>query len=266
MAMRFPVSLLRLVPWLGYHHMLMFILSVSIILLSILLAGCSSYSTMIGIYVLGIRYAKVSSASSDSQANPSLVSTIYSVQGNATLDVRVGYFGICVRQSGVAWVCSSSGPALVEQVGADRDPLNLIWLADRFKSDTLFSGFIFLTIALAFITVGLLYTFPGWHSEIDQVTGSAIDVKPFPSRPVSHAAVVLSCIATLMSLVSSLWQHTAAVAAKYTIQAVGFGTATTGGAAMAIGWASVVLLCIVAIGLIGMVISIIVLDTLTASE
>ena len=56
-------------------------------------------------------------------------------------------------------------------------------------------------IILAFVTFLLLATFPGWHEERDARTGSDIDIKPFPSRPVSQVALALIFIASIFVLV-----------------------------------------------------------------
>lgn len=53
---------------------------------------------------------------------------------------------------------------------------------------------------LAFITFVLLATFPGWHVETNR-EGSDVDVKPFPSRPVSQAALAFVFIASVFVLV-----------------------------------------------------------------
>ena len=92
-------------------------------------------------------------------------------------------------------------------------------------------------VALAIIAIGLLLTFPGWHQETNE-TGSEIDVKPFPSRPVSNLALAVSVLATLLALVSTIWQHTASVAVATTVQDMGYGTikSEVGAMAMALAW------------------------------
>jgi len=53
---------------------------------------------------------------------------------------------------------------------------------------------------LAFVTFVLLATFPGWHVETNQ-EGSDVDVKPFPKRAVSQAALAFVFIAAVFVLV-----------------------------------------------------------------
>lgn len=120
-------------------------------------------------------------------------------------------------------------------------------------------------IVLAFVTFLLLATFPGWHEEHDARTGSDIDIKPFPSRPVSQVALALIFIASIFVLVSVLWQHTASVAAAQVAQDFGNGSVKSGvgTSAMVLGWFGFALLIIVTVGLLVMILSIHLLDKLT---
>lgn len=115
------------------------------------------------------------------------------------------------------------------------------------------------------MTFLLLATFPGWHEERDARTGSDIDIKPFPSRPVTQAALALIFIASVFILVSVLWQHTASVAASQIASDFGNGSVRSGvgTSAMVLGWFSLALLIIVTIGLLVMILSIHLLDKLT---
>ena len=119
-------------------------------------------------------------------------------------------------------------------------------------------------IVFAFLTFLLLATFPGWHEEID-ATGSDREVKPFPSRPVSQVALALIFIASVFTLVSVLWQHTASVAASTVAQDLGNGSVKSGvgTTAMILGWFGFGLLVVVTIGLLVMILSISLLDRLT---
>lgn len=120
-------------------------------------------------------------------------------------------------------------------------------------------------IILAFVCFILLATFPGWHYEHDDLTGSDIDVKPFPSRPVCQVALALIFVSSVFVLVSVLWQHTASVAASTIAQDFGNGSVKSGvgTAAMILGWFGFALLIIVTIGLLVMLLSMSVLDKLT---
>ena len=104
-------------------------------------------------------------------------------------------------------------------------------------------------IVLAFITFLLLATFPGWHEEHDVRTGSEVDIKPFPSRPVSQVALALIFISSIFVLVSVLWQHTASVAAAQVAQDFGNGSVKSGigVSAMVLGWFGFALLVVVTV-------------------
>ncbi|KAB2576250.1 hypothetical protein DBV05_g5135 [Lasiodiplodia theobromae] len=253
-------------PFLGYHHILMILIAVAIILLSLLLAGCSSTSPLIpGIFLISMYYKSYTPSYDPSQVDPGVTAAIANIVGNAILEVRVGYFGICVNPNGGDFLCSNNATALAEQINVDQDPLNLIWVASTFKDSIVFPYLLIVAIILAFITFILLATFPGWHQEEDATTGSDVDVKPFPSRPVSQVALALIFISSIFVLVSVLWQHTASVAAATVSQDLGNGSIKSGvgTASMVLGWFGFVLLIIVTIGLLVMILSIIVLDKLT---
>ena len=93
--------------------------------------------------------------------------------------------------------------------------------------------------------------------------GSERDVKPFPSRPVSQVALAAITLATLLALVSMMWQHTASVAAASTAQDLAYGAVKSevGAASMALGWLGLAFLAVSALGLL--VMSINLLDRLT---
>lgn len=120
-------------------------------------------------------------------------------------------------------------------------------------------------VSLAFIAVCLLFTFPGWHEELDE-NGSEREVKPYPSRPVSLIALAASTLASLLALVSMIWQHTASVAAATTAEGLGYGTVKSevGATVLVLGWMGFALMALAAVGLLVMVLSINLLDQLTS--
>ena len=125
----------------------------------------------------------------------------------------------------------------------------------------------FIAIVCSSLVILLLATFPGWHEEMDE-NGSERDVKPFPSRPVSRVACVLAVISAILLLLSSLWQHVAAVA--YTTGVVGLASSTVktdlGTTSMVFLWISFASMTIVGHGLVVMVLSISLLDRLTDED
>ncbi|KAL6721143.1 hypothetical protein ACLMJK_000243 [Lecanora helva] len=263
--MRFAVGLQRFIPLVGYHHVLMLLIAIAIILLSLLLAGCSSSSPLIpGIFLISLYYKSYPPNFAPSQVDPGVTTAIANIVGRAQLEVRVGYFGICINPDGGAFLCSNNATSLATQVSVDQDPLNLIWVASTFKDSIVFPYLIIVAIVLAFICLLLLATFPGWHEETDE-RGSERDVKPFPSRPVSQIALALIFVASVFVLVSVLWQHTASVAASTIAQDLGNGSVKSGvgTTAMVLGWFGFALFIVVTIGLLVMILSISALEQLT---
>jgi hypothetical protein len=112
--------------------------------IAILLAGCSSYSTMTNIYTMALSYQNGTLTTADMGSTATnLSNTLANFKGGFQLEVRTGYFGMCVRQKGVLWVCSSDFNALLQQIGVESDPLNLIGAAAKFKDSVLFSGLLY---------------------------------------------------------------------------------------------------------------------------
>ena len=107
---------------------------------------------------------------------------------------------------------------------------------------------------IAFLTTS---TFPGWRQEPDE-RDSMHDVRPFPSLTAAQAALATASLATLLSLVSILWQHTASVASATTIQDMAYGRVESrvGAAAMALGWLGLAFLFLPSTGLKSEIISI----------
>lgn len=118
----------------------------------------------------------------------------------------------------------------------------------------------FVTVPLVFISILLLSTFPGWHEEEDE-HGSEREVKPFPSRAVSQIILALLTLSSLLIFVSVFWQHIAAASALSMVHSLSYGTVklSVGTLAMVLGWGSVALDIIAAIGIYVIVASITVL-------
>ena len=70
--------------------------------------------------------------------DPGVSAAIANIVGNAQLQARVGYFGICIDPGDGAWLCSNNASSLASQVSVDQDPLNLIWVATTFKDNIIF--------------------------------------------------------------------------------------------------------------------------------
>lgn len=86
----------------------------------------------------------------------------------------------------------------------------------------------------------MLATFPGWREEIDDNESEQV-IQPFPARRVLWFLCSVLVASSLLALISSLWQHTAAVTAATTTEsfAYGFVKGGVGAAAIGLGWAVV---------------------------
>lgn len=108
-------------------------------LAALLLAGCSSSSPLIpGIFIISFYYQSYTPTYDPTQVDPGVASAIANIVGHANLEVRVGYFGICINPDGGSFLCSNNATLLAEQIKIDQDPLNLIWVAETFKDDVVF--------------------------------------------------------------------------------------------------------------------------------
>lgn len=119
-------------------------------------------------------------------------------------------------------------------------------------------------IIFAIISIYLFSTFPGWHEEIDD-DGQECDVRPFPSPITLNSAFTTSTLASLLALVSMLWQHIASVAAATTAENMAYGTVKSliGLNAMALGWAGVASFVLASIGTFTLIRGTSILDSLT---
>lgn len=115
----------------------------------------------------------------------------------------------------------------------------------------------FISIGFSILSFLLLATFPGWHEEEDS-EGSDREVKPFPSRPVSQAALCFLGISAMMTLLSAFWQHMASsnTATLMKLVTAGAVQVEVGAAAMGLGWATFSLNAIQFVGIFIMVLSI----------
>ena len=106
---------------------------------ALLLAGCSSSSPLIpNIFLISLYYKSYPPIFDASQVDPGVTTAIANIVGQAELEVRVGYFGICINPDGGSFLCSNNASSLATQVSVDQDPLNLIWVANTFKDNIVF--------------------------------------------------------------------------------------------------------------------------------
>ena len=124
------------------------------ICIALVLAGCSSSSPLIpDIFLLSLYYQNYQAAPDTAQVDYNAYSAIAHIAGGASLQARVGYFGICVNPDGGSWLCSNNATALAKEVNVDQDPLNLIWLAGQFKDMIVFPYLMYVHISARKSTV-----------------------------------------------------------------------------------------------------------------
>lgn len=119
-----------------------------LMLSGLVLSGCSSNPTsIINIYLISLSYQKTPASTSDSSSlvNPTLTSTFSALTNSTLLEVRAGYFGICVKGGNdqALWLCGSDTAKIARQFQPQQDPLNLIWVATRYKNGIVFSGLMY---------------------------------------------------------------------------------------------------------------------------
>ncbi|KAG9248493.1 Ca2+ regulator and membrane fusion protein Fig1-domain-containing protein [Calycina marina] len=259
MAQRYQMNWIGLIPYVGYHHVIMIILAISIVFMSILLAGCTS-NGLTNVYLLSLSYQDIFTPKTSSlQVNPAFSKAFTAVVNTTTsLELRTAFIGLCLRENHGIWQCSSSAHNLADTLnGSAGDPLNMIWLANTFKAQMMFSALIFVTIPLVAIAIILLATFPGWHDETSS-DGSERQVKPFPSRTMSYAILAMLALASMLIFVSIFWAHIGSSAGVVMAETLTYGAVRghVGSVAMGLGWSTVFLVVIAAIGIFIMILSI----------
>ena len=113
---------------------------------------------------MGLSYTN----STPSDLNPTaqaLSRTLSDLKASSQLEVRVGYFGLCAHRQAAEWICKSGARELMQLIGMEGDPLNLIGTVSKFQGDVVFSGLLFMAMVLSIISCLLMSTFPGWHTE-----------------------------------------------------------------------------------------------------
>lgn len=125
----------------------------------------------------------------------------------------------------------------------------------------------FIAVVLTFICFLLLGTFPGWHQEEDS-TGSEVEVRPFPSRPVMGLSVYTIGLALGFCMISVLWQHINSSSTASMVETLTYGAVSghVGVAAMALGWVAAGLIGTITLALLIMQTSITLLRRLTDSD
>jgi hypothetical protein len=90
---------------------------------------------------MSIYYQPYTQVYDPSMVDPVVSKAIANIVGQAELEVRVGYFGICVLGGAGgrgSILCSNNATSLAGNTNIDQDPLNLIWVAQTFKDAVVF--------------------------------------------------------------------------------------------------------------------------------
>lgn len=101
-------------------------------------------------------------------------------------------------------------------------------------------------------------TFPRWQDNMDDDTGSEMEGTPVPSTAASSLIMAFESLSVLFLTTAILWQHVAAVAHSATAQAAfnSIVRGNVGSVAMGLGWGSIGLKLVVALGLMLTIVSI----------
>ena len=59
---------------------------------------------------------------------------------STSLEVRAGYFALCVKYADGIWDCNSDVATLAARLEPADDPLNLIWQSAKFRDSIVFYG------------------------------------------------------------------------------------------------------------------------------
>ncbi|KAH9906807.1 hypothetical protein F4778DRAFT_597351 [Xylariomycetidae sp. FL2044] len=147
---RFQIGWYRFVPILGYHHILMIINCIAIVLWSFLLASCSSSNELRNVYLLSLSYQTpdVTNSSDPLLVNPTVAQNLSRqfTAEPAFQEIRIGYTALCMSMSmsmvegSGSWFCGSDANALTAYFNKDPngDPLNVLRLAQIVRSRIMF--------------------------------------------------------------------------------------------------------------------------------
>lgn len=78
----------------------------------------------------------------ETELESSFTSQLREAALGTSLEIKVGFFGLCARRIGLkTWTCSSSRSSLVEALGPNvQDALNLLGMAEHFRTEVIFPG------------------------------------------------------------------------------------------------------------------------------
>lgn len=231
---------------LQHRHLITFILFLVIIFQCILIAGCvSSSAGGPNLYLIQLKYSPYNTAPlvANGIVNPNLYRAL-NRQANATdLVVRTGYFGICAQAkfltNDTSWKCTGHITALTQNVKADQDPFNLIYVGFQFMTKAVAPWLLVIaTIMTAFTAVSIHFV---------KDTGG-----------VGFSLVVgVSILSFLLCLIGMVWQQSCSNTTAVMITALSDNAIQThsGPATAGLGWTSTLFLFGCSFGLVMMYLS-----------
>ena len=124
----------------------MIVLATATCLFALPLAGCSSsHSGMPNIYLSALTYQKQSTSGRNSAIPQSLNATFSDLVGDASMTIRAGFFGVCIRSGIQDWTCCKDAKSFATVVNVTQDPLNLVSNSIVFRESIVFSGLLYVT-------------------------------------------------------------------------------------------------------------------------
>ncbi|KAL6408232.1 hypothetical protein AUP68_08084 [Ilyonectria robusta] len=261
---RFRTGFYRFIPFIGYHHVLMFLLLLPILFMFI--AGCAEIGGIRSVHLASFSYRQHPPAyeTDGSFMNESIQDvmlnwTVRSTDAVRVEAVRAGYLRICVKLEQIGWHCGIKG-STVPNVEVF-DPLQLIQIGHHFRTQMVTCGQIIIYLILAVVTFVLLARFPGWREEEDP-GGSMIDVRPFPSRKLTNIALITNGLGSIGLFISVAWQNIAVASVAAVVEGMRYDGVEVkmGVAAAVLSWLGVLIYALSLLGLTVMVLSITILS------
>jgi hypothetical protein len=230
------------VVYLRHRHFIVLLQVLVVILLCILIAGCTG-SSATTLYLVELKYSQYSQSpiTATGIVNQGWYSTMNTNVGDADVVTRIGFFGICTNSSalqeavGGGWRCTTNATQLIDYFTiATEDPMNLIYLSTQLRAKTYGGWTIIIALVLTFLDMFLV-------------------MFSRPSQAFALPVAAICCaLAFIFAVLGVTWQQVAAsttstVINNFTQHAV---TARYGMPAAGLGWSSVVFLFICNISLI----------------
>uniref|UniRef100_A0A060THN0 ARAD1D32538p n=1 Tax=Blastobotrys adeninivorans TaxID=409370 RepID=A0A060THN0_BLAAD len=233
-----------------HRHLVVFILGLTVILLSVLISGCStSGGAGPQLYVAELSYKGGNQTTTSRNAYGQLVSS----QSSPDLKVRIGYFGVCTSSKhsnssssssssnstsssgGGGWKCSRNQSSLKSKLpSSNDDPSDLIGTGTDIMKKALSPYVLIIATCFVFATmviIMLIYT---------------------PQSSAYPLATLMGIISFLLTLIGMVWQQTSAQTIVTCVTSMESDNVAghTGTSVAGLGWVSVIFLLACTIGLV----------------